>query len=494
MLNSVDLSVIDLTQAIDKDEFKDIITPLQKKLANLQHRVRDAGLPVLILFEGWGASGKGRGIARLTGHMDPRYYNVLTLGKVSEEARMRPFLWSYWCRIPAKGQITIIDKSWHRIILRAEREKWNLTDAEAEHFYDDVLAFERQLTQDGTLLIKLFLHISKEEQTRRFLTLEADPSTAWRVNPHDWAQNKNYDAHREQLSQLLDKTHTQENPWHIIEADDNRHSAIKICETIANAIEARLDAQEAEPAAEPAKPARFPAVLAAISDHPNIKDAEYRDELEELQARMNRLGHKMYLRRRPAVIVYEGWDAAGKGGNIKRLVAELDPRCYAVVPIGPPTQHELGRHYMWRFLRRLPKDGHITIFDRSWYGRVLIERVESLTPAHIWQRAYEEINEMERHLTRHGTILLKFWLHIDKDEQLKRFQSRMDDPTKQHKITEADWVNRDNWEEYELAADEMFAKTNTPHAPWTIVESNNKKFARIKVLKTVTDALDNALQ
>ncbi|MCL2189037.1 MAG: polyphosphate:AMP phosphotransferase [Defluviitaleaceae bacterium] len=491
------LSKINANQTIEKHLYKDELKPLQEKLAALQQRVRKADLPVLIVYEGWGASGKGTNIGKLVNPMDPRYFDVLTMSRVTEEMRLRPFLWGYWCRIPGKGQITIIDKSWHRVIMPGERENWRLKQAELDCFYQDVNAFERQLAQDGTLIIKLFLHISQDEQSRRFKALEDDPSTAWRIKPHDRAQNKHYNEYLKQYENMLQKTTTQHNPWHIIEADDKRYSALKTCRIITEAIEARLNEMEETKQAEPAivlPNGNYPHILANTTTDRNIENAEYKEELDFLQARMNRLGHKMYAKRRPAVIVYEGWDAAGKGGNIKRLVAELDPRCYAVVPIGPPTPHELGRHYLWRFIRRMPKDGHFTIFDRSWYGRVLIERVENLTPVPVWQRAYDEINEMEQHLANHGVILLKFWLHIDKDEQLKRFNARQSDPAKQHKITDADWINRSNWEAYETATDEMFAKTDKPHAPWVVVESNNKKFARIKVLQTVTDALDDALR
>ncbi|MCL2603414.1 MAG: polyphosphate:AMP phosphotransferase [Defluviitaleaceae bacterium] len=490
------LSDIDCNQQIERHIYKEALPPLQKKLAALQQQVREAGLPVLIVFEGWGASGKGTSIGRLVNPMDPRYFDVLTMSKITEEMLKRPFLWGYWCRIPAKGQITIIDKSWHRIILPGEKERWGLSEPETKAFYHDVKAFERQLTRDGTLIIKLFLHISQAEQARRFKSLEDDPSTAWRVKEHDWAQNRNYQNYQKQFEKMLELTGTEENPWHIIEADDKRYSAVKIYRTITDVIEKRLE----NPPSLASAPTsallgqKFPQVLSKVDADKHIDNAEYREELDFLQARMNRLGHKMYAKRRPTVIVYEGWDAAGKGGNIKRLVAELDPRSYAVVPIGPPTPHELGRHYLWRFVRRMPKDGHFTIFDRSWYGRVLIERVEELTPAPVWQRAYDEINEMEQHWVNHGAVLLKFWLHIDKEEQLKRFNARMTDPAKQHKITDADWVNRSHWDAYEVAVDEMFAKTNKPHAPWVVVESNNKKFARIKVLQTVTDSLDYALR
>jgi polyphosphate:AMP phosphotransferase len=499
------LTEIDLRQSIDKNVYKETLQPLRERLTVLQQRVREAGLPVLIVFEGWGASGKGTSIGRLVNPLDPRYFDVLTMSKITDEMLMRPFLWAYWVRIPAKGQITIIDKSWHRIILPGEKETWKLSNPEIHGFYYDVNAFERQLSEDGTLIIKLFLHISQAEQARRFKALEQDPSTAWRVKPHDLAQNKNYDQHLKYFEKMLKMTATDQNPWHIIEADDRRFSALKIYRIIINAIEERLngaakagevEATEVDTHGErpSAKPSTFPRILSTVSADQHISGAEYREELDFYQSRINKLGHKMYAKRRPAVIAYEGWDAAGKGGSIKRLVEELDPRCYTVVPIGPPTPHELSRHYLWRFMRRMPKDGHFTIFDRSWYGRVLIERVDELTPVPVWQRAYQEINEMEQHLANHGVVLLKFWMHIDRDEQLRRFNSRETDPLKQHKITDADWRNREKWDAYETAVEDMIAKTHKPYAPWVVVESNNKRFARVKVLQTVTNALEEALR
>jgi polyphosphate kinase 2 (PPK2 family) len=294
---------------------------------------------------------------------------------------------------------------------------------------------------------------------------------------------------------MMKTTSTEINPWHIIEADDRKFATCKMMRYVTETIEIRLEAQkntESEPV--PVIIEKVPQLLKSVSPDETIENVKYSQELEYYQQRIRTLTNKMYLKRRSAVVVYEGWDAAGKGGNIKRLTSELDPRCYAVVPIGPPQRFELSRQYLWRFMVKMPKDGHLTIFDRSWYGRVLVERVEELTPPHVWQRAYREINEFEQHLVGHGMVLLKLWLHIDKDEQLRRFESRQNDPLKQHKITEEDWRNREKWDLYQNAVDEMLTRTHTPHSPWIIVESNNKKYARIKVLQTVTDALEDALR
>jgi len=488
---------IDLDKSMDKKEYKETIPDMEAALSELQQKVREANLPVILVFEGWGASGKGTSISRVTNALDPRYFDVRTAGKVTEDKIMRPFLWSFWTYLPAKGQIAIMDKSWHRIILPGVREDWELSSMEANGFYVDVNAFERQLTDDGYLIIKFFLHISKEEQRRRFKKLDKDPNASWRVRAHDWAQNDNYEHNLHLFDKLLKMTSSDESPWHVIEAENKRFAACKIMGIIIDSITVQLEKRKqkkTEPPAILAPISNIPRRLQNISPDESISDAEYEDQLDYYQQRLRKLCNKLYVARRSAVVVFEGWDAAGKGGNIKRLTSEIDPRCYAVVPIGPPSSHELARHYLWRFMVKMPKGGHLTIFDRSWYGRVLIERVDKLTPEHVWQRAYHEINEMEQHLVGHGMIILKFWLHIDREEQLRRFEDRQNDPLKQHKITEADWRNREQWDQYETAVDEMLARTHASHAPWIIVESNSKKYSRVKVLKTVSDALDDTMK
>jgi len=494
------LSEVNLDVTLGKKEFKARMDELEKQLAALQIKVRQNKIPVVIVFEGWGASGKGTYISRVVNSLDPRYFDVRTTGKVTEDKQMRPFLWSFWTYLPPKGQIVIMDKSWHRLIIPSIRENWKLSNMEMHGFYYDVNAFERQLTEDGYLIIKIFLHISKEEQHKRFKHLADDPTTSWRVDEHDWKQNEDYDHNSRDFEKMLRMSSTTANPWTIVAAEDKRFGTIKVMETIIQALEARISASTqtmiTPPPAAPSFLQSTPqtSILQGVNPNETIIDAEYKEALEHYQEKMRMLGNKMYAKRRSCALVYEGWDAAGKGGNIKRLTAEIDPRCYTVVPVAAPMPSEISRHYLWRFMVKMPKDGHLTIFDRSWYGRVLVERVDELTPTHVWERAYNEINEMESHLVGHGMILLKFWLHIDKDEQLRRFEDRQNDPSKHHKITDDDWHNRSKWDHYETAADDMISRTHTPHAPWIIVESNNKKYARIKTLQTVTDALDDAMR
>lgn len=221
---------------------------------------------------------------------------------------------------------------------------------------------------------------------------------------------------------------------------------------------------------------------------------EYEKWLKILQADLHQLAYQVYLQKAPVVVVFEGWDAAGKGGTIKRLTEKMDPRGYVVWPIAAPHGDDRERHYLYRFWRRLPEQGQIAIFDRSWYGRVLVERVEGFCAEEAWKRAYTEINQFERQLTDFGAIIFKFWMHISKEEQLERFRERERTNYKAWKITDEDWRNRGKWEDYETATEEMLRKTSTPNAPWTVVEANDKLFARIKVLRTVAEKLRQALK
>jgi len=419
------------------------------------------------------------------------------MDKIPEDVAMRPFLWNYWIKTPAKGRMAIFDKSWHRAVLPERQAKRPLSPAEINGFYYDVNAFERQLSDDGTLIIKLFLHIGKTEQKKRFDELLSHTDTAWRVGRRDMDQNKNYETHLKYFEGMINQSNFEFSKWNIIESDDSNYASVKIYKAIIEKIEERIKNPARK---QPAPPPRGDnaagdiKILSGINPDKEITQAEYKEQLAYYQKRLSYLGYKLYSKRKSVVIVYEGWDAAGKGGNIRRLTQQLDPRGYEVVPVAAPSQEELARHYLWRFWKYMPKDGHFGIFDRSWYGRVMVERVEGFCSGDEWRRAYGEINDMEFHMGNHGAIIFKFWLHIDKDEQLRRFQSRETDPQKQYKITEEDWRNREKWDAYELAVDEMLAKTNTSYAPWTVVESNNKKYARIKTLKLVVSTLEERLK
>lgn len=492
------LANIDLNQKTDKKEYKDIIKELEPKIGLLQRKLKEYNIPVIMVFEGWGAAGKGTLINKVLYPLDPRGVNVYTTDRLSEDDILHPSLWTFWTKTPLNGRIAIFDKSWHRAILR-QRFYNDVPDEKVLELYEDVNNFEKQLNDNHTIILKFFLHISKEEQNKRFKDLEKNSSTKWRINDDDRKQNKEYNKYQKLVEDMIHHTHTNYAPWFIVEAEDKKYATIKTYKIIIKTIEEAIQNVEKNKNIE-TKTEKINldipevSILKTIDLKKDISKEDYKQKLEKYQDKMQELEYEMYAKRIPVVIVYEGWDAAGKGGNIKRLTEKMDPRGYEVVPIASPTIEEANHHYLWRFWKRMPKDGHMAIFDRSWYGRVMVERLEGFCTIEEWQRAYTEINQMEKHIANHGAVIVKFWLHISKDEQLNRFKSRQENPLKQWKITDEDWRNRDKWDQYEIAVNEMLFRTNTDYAPWIIVESNSKPYARIKVLETVTSMIEKKLK
>jgi len=507
------LEKIDLSRKVGKAEYKKAKDELDLKLPALQRRAKDLGIPIIIAFEGWDAAGKGTLINELILPLDPRGFNVYSTLAPTEEESLHPFLWRFWPRTPARGRIGIFDRSWYQRVLN-DRVDSKLRGIELDQAFDDILSFERLLADGGNVILKFFLHISKDEQKRRFRKLQKNPATAWRVTKDDIQRHKEYKAYLAATEDMLAKTDSDYAPWTVVEAHDQRFATLKIFATLLAALERRIAAVEAEQKAKAAKAKRaskkktakkrrrttkLPDVLkTSVLDNVDaaleLDRKEYRERLKIQQKRMRALEHQIYMRRVPVVVAYEGWDAGGKGGNIRRLTQNLDPRGYEVTPIAAPNDIEKAHHYLWRFWTHMPKAGHITIFDRTWYGRVLVERVEGFCTETEWKRAYREINEMEQHLTNFGTVVVKIWLQIDQDEQLRRFRLREETPYKRWKITEEDWRNREKWGEYKVAVEEMLTRTSTPYAPWTIVEANCKWFARVKVLDTVVKAIEKRLK
>ena len=494
------LANIDLSREVTKAAYRKARPDLELKLAELQRRARELGIPVLIVFEGWGASGKGTLINEVLAPLDPRGVSVISSLAPNEEEALRPFLWRFWCHTPARGRITLFDRSWYRRVA-ADRVDGEVKGQALEEAFADILAFERQLAADGTVIIKFFLHISRKEQKKRFRKLEAKPTTAWRVTRADWKHNRQYDEYLDVINELLGRTDAEFAPWTIVEAHDQRFATLKIFNTILAALQQRITQVEAAGRSRRpvvAAPDLPPDLRASVLDQVDLScslvEPAYRKRLKHGQERLRELEYEIYRHRVPVILVFEGWDAAGKGGNIKRVTRNLDPRGYEVVPIAAPHDIEKAHHYLWRFWTEIPKAGHVTIFDRSWYGRVLVERVEGFCSEAEWKRAYREINEMEQHLAHAGTVLLKFWLHIDPAEQLRRFRERERLTHKQWKITAEDWRNREKWGAYHAAVDEMLFRTSTPDAPWSVIESNCKRHARIKVLETIIEALEHRLR
>ncbi|MBN2217056.1 MAG: polyphosphate:AMP phosphotransferase [Pirellulales bacterium] len=493
------LELVDLEQRLSKADYAKVFPSLEQELGECQRAAREAGVPVVVVFEGWDAAGKGSIINRLAQALDPRGFEVHTTLAPTENERLRPWMWRFWNALPAEGNFAIFDRSWYRHVL-ADRVDGRVSAAEWKAAYEDIDQFERQLVDAGTVIVKFWLHISKKEQRRRFKKLEKTAATAWKVGKRQWDNHRRYDRWTEAVEEMLERTSMADTPWTVVESTQGRFRRTKVFQTLLAAVRREIDRRAAAPRIEP-KPMDSPppctpgscTILDRLDLSLSLERDEYERRLAKLHNRLFRLEHQLYIERIPVVIVYEGVDAGGKGGNIKRLTRGLDPRGYEVVPIGPPTPVEKARHYLWRFWREVPKAGHIAIFDRSWYGRVLVERVEGFCTDDEWRRAYNEINEFERQLTDFGTVVVKFWLHIDQEEQLRRFQSRQNTPFKQWKISDEDWRNRKKWPEYKTAIVDMLDRTSTTHSPWTILEANCKLHARIKALRTVADTIEAAL-
>jgi len=493
------LADLDLRTRVGKAEFREKSRSMELELGALQRRARELAIPVIVVFEGWDAAGKGTLINRLMLCLDARGFTVHPIGPPTEDERLRPFLWRFWLRTPPRGRIAIFDRSWYGRVL-VERVGGHIPKGTWRRAYDEIAAFERQLADDGACFVKLFLHIDSEEQKRRFKKLEARRTTAWKVTKNEWRQHRHYDEYAEAVEDMLARTSTEWAPWTVIAAKYGRTATLQVYSAVADALKESIARAEARQAATAARsvPAtegavRHPGILSTVDLSVALSREEYESRLELLQKRLHELEHEIYLRRVGVVVAYEGWDAAGKGGNIRRLVQGLDPRGFEVFPVAAPNDVEKAHHYLWRFWRDVPKAGHIGIFDRSWYGRVMVERIEGFCSSEEWLRAYGEINDMERQWTDSGIILVKFWLHIGKDTQLERFEERRDTPFKQWKITDEDWRNREKWDRYREAVDDMLAATSPPNAPWTIVQSTCKLYARIKTLRTVVDRIEERI-
>lgn len=464
----------------------------REHLAKQQQSIRGK-LSVLVLVEGWSAAGKGSLIGKAIDEMDPRFFKVSPAHAPTEDDRRHPFIWRHFNNIPETGKFLFLDSGWMEEIVQA-RVEGRLSDKQYDERLESVNVFERQLAAGGCLIIKLFVDIKRDEQKQRIRRLLDNKDTAWRVSDFDRYQNKHYSEFRRVFDDVLLRTDRTGARWNVIDGSRRKSAELSVYTIITDAIDRAL-AGNAPPVKTPEK--KFPLIemplLCDVSLSGRIDPEDYKAQLEKAQARISELHNKLYRRHIPVIIGYEGWDAAGKGGNIKRLTHSLDARGFEVLPIASPEPHELARNYLWRFWNRLPKTGHITVFDRTWYGRVMVERIEGFCSEDDWKRAYTEINEFERELTDWGAIVVKFWLQIDKDTQLARFNERAATPEKQWKITDEDWRNREKWDKYEDAVNEMLLKTSTSNAPWYIIESVDKKLARVKALNIVIDAIEKAL-
>ena len=491
------LEKVDLEKNVDDETFNKSIEPLRERLSVLQRTIRDKKIPAIIVIEGWNAAGITMITHEIVQSLDPRGFILHAIGKPNDEERERPFMWRFWIRLPPRGRMALFARSWYSRAISAEMQSPTWLKSFTGRI-TQINNFERQLSDDGAIILKFFLHIDKAEQKRRLEERERNPLTAWLVTPDIWDIHKRYDESLPVIDDFLQKTDTEHVPWNIIEATNRKYAILKVYSELVKALEKRVESdkesrQKKGKQKDQPRPKKSPVIRRASPDREFTKES-WQQTLENLQIEMLELHYLLFKRKIPLVIAYEGWDAAGKGGNITRLTRYMNPLGYYVVPVAAPTSNEIQFHYLRRFIKHFPRDGNIAIFDRSWYGRVLVERVEGFCSEPEWQRAYQEINEMEEDfVTSSGGGIVKFWLEISKEEQLRRFQQRATDPQKIYKITEEDWRNREKWDLYDNAIDVMLARTSTDIAPWTVIESNDKWFARVKALQTVIDTARNLL-
>ena len=475
--------------ALTRDTFEKAIVPLHPRLGVLQRALWDERVPILIVVEGWNASGITMVISELIQYLDPRGFALHSIGSPRDEERARPLLWRFWTRTPARGRIAIFARSWYSRSL-AEQVSGIDWKTQIKRSIREINTFERQLSDDGALIIKIFLHISSEEQKKRLGEREKDALTSWMITQGDWDFHRHYDDYIPLIEQYLEGTDTPYAPWTVLGATDGYYTRLKVYSVVIRQLEKRFREVEKNNREKKSREIKKPP-KSRVERRPAPPELyarqEYESALQKNQENVRDIQYLLYKRKIPLIIIYEGWDAAGKGGNIMRLVHSMNPRGYDVVPVSRPDQTEADHHYLWRFYRRFPAAGHTTIFDRSWYGRVLVERVEGYCSESEWKRAYQEINEMEQSYLEQGGGLIKFWLEISRDEQHRRFMARQNDSLKEWKMTDEDWRNRGKWREYEDAVEEMLARTSTEAAPWTVIESDDKYYARLKALRTVIE-------
>ena len=487
----------ELGRKVDKETYEREAAEVRAALLDAQRELAVANISVVVIVTGVGGAGKSETVNLLLEWLDARGIRTHAMREPTAEERRRPSMWRYWVDLPPRGRMGIFFGAWYAQPI-LDRVFERLDRLQLDHELDRIVDLEAMLAREDVLLVKFWLHLSKKAQKRQIKKLEADPRQRWRVFKRDWKLFRRYDAYRSVGEHVLRRTGTADAPWTIVEGADRKYRHLTVGRLLLETLQARLAAaKEAPPAAKPEpvylKPPEVN-VINCLDLTVALDEATYKVEKLHEQGELAQLSRRLGKQGRSLILVFEGPDAAGKGGAIRRLTAAMDARDFQVITVAAPTDEERDHPYLWRFWRNLPKRGKVAIYDRSWYGRVLVERVEGFATPEQWQRAFEEINAFEEQLTEAGTIVLKFWLAISPDEQLRRFEDRQATSYKQYKLTPEDWRNRDRWESYEAAACEMIEKTGSERSPWILVEGNNKEWARVKVLKSVVKGLKQAFE
>ena len=499
-------------------EYEARAEPLRLELLALQKKLRQRDHPVIVLLDGEDRLGMNDTLNELHAWLDPRdvVCHAYRISRVEEPGV--PFLSRYWSELPAAGRIGIFMRSWametivDRFFERLDERTWLERRAA-------IRDFETLLADSGVVLVKLWLHLPEEVFRARLVELPQERERLWLSVDEELRLSKKYRLGERIAEEFLADSVTAAGgvPWVVIDSSDQRTRQLRVLEELRKRLAASIDGAPASAAATrtpsvataPTPAPSVPLEPPAASDADGISESSrdplgsldltrslskvaYREKLARWQEKLGREALRALAAQRATVIVFEGWDAAGKGGAIRRVTAAIDAALYHVARISAPTDEELAQPYLWRFWRRLPDAGRISIFDRSWYGRVLVERIEGYARAEEWRRAYDEINAFERQLVEAGVVLLKFWIHIDREEQLRRFAAREQDAAKQHKITADDYRNRERWHHYEEAVTEMIERTDSRRAPWHLIAGNDKRWARVRVVRRIAKELARA--
>ncbi len=496
----------ELGHVVDDNTYEKEVAKLRGELLDAQYELlEDKSFPVVILVNGVDGAGKGETVNLLNEWLDPRHIRTRAFGEPTEGERLRPKMWRFWQALPPKGKIGVLFGSWYSDPIIG-RVRGRMRNGELAAELDRIRSFEQMLVDEGAVLVKLWFHLSKKAQKKRLTELERDKLTSWRVTPQDWKNFARYDDFREVSEQVLRETSTGAAPWLVIDGSNANYRSLAVGRALLAALKARLAPPRSSKKAKPDKTANgVPAsvsmlrtvdtagILKSLPFEERLSKERYEVKIVRCQAKLGRLSRSPKMKKHGVIAVFEGMDAAGKGGAIRRVTQAVDARQYVVVPIAAPTDEERAQPYLWRFWRQLPRLGRFAIFDRSWYGRVLVERVEGFASESAWSRAYREINEFEQELSECGFVVAKFWLAITKDEQMRRFKEREATPYKQFKITAEDWRNRKKWDDYVTAASDMIDRTSTSYAPWTVVEANDKHLARVRIMETLNARLESSL-
>ena len=481
---------------VSRQDFDAAVPDLRLGLLNAQFDLAKADFPVVVIIAGDDRDGANQLVNRLNEWLDSRYLTTEVFTEPTEEARLRPGAWRLWMALPPRGRMAV----WVGGLMRQVRAHidGSVSEAEMQRWTTHLRRTQRMWLADGALVLKFFIHTPAKAQKKRLKKAKKSGREAWRYDKRDWALAKNLDDAIPAIEAALQDTAVAGAPWTIIEGTDDRYRDLSVAQSILAALRARLESPQIPTQPTPDEPFVDPDQAATVLEHVDlarsVAKSDYRTRLAELQARLHHLADEARRREISTVLAFEGWDAGGKGGAIRRITSALEAGDYRVHAVAAPSTEERRYHYLWRFWRDIPLDGRVSIYDRTWYGRVLVERVEGFATPEQWQRAFTEILDFEQQITEHGSYLAKFWIHISDDEQLARFRAREDTPYKRHKITEEDYRNRERWADYVRAVDQMVVRTSTESAPWHIISGNDKRNARLEVLTHVVEGLERALE